>query len=158
MKLQELLKNIKPSVIEGNTDIEISGVNIDSRKIREGHLFVAMRGTQVDGHKFIDKALESGAKAVLCEEFPQDKKDGICYILVDSTEDAVRDIVTNCYKLSEWDKPEAYKTYDELVALLNKFDANDAVSQPIMPDVEEVKVPSVSPVASTPTNGVPSSV
>ncbi len=45
MKLQELLKNIKPSVIEGNTDIEISGVNIDSRKIREGHLFVAMRGT-----------------------------------------------------------------------------------------------------------------
>ena len=97
MKLQELLKNIKPSVIEGNTDIEISGVNIDSRKIREGHLFVAMRGTQVDGHKFIDKALESGAKAVLCEEFPQDKKDGICYILVDSTEDAVGKVATLFY-------------------------------------------------------------
>ena len=97
MKLQELLKNIKPSVIEGNTDIEISGVNIDSRKIREGHLFVAMRGTQVDGHKFIDKALGSGAKAVLCEEFPQDKKDGICYILVDSTEDAVGKVATLFY-------------------------------------------------------------
>ena len=97
MKLQELLKNIKPSVIEGNTDIEISGVNIDSRKIREGHLFVAMRGTQVDGHKFIDKALESGAKAVLCEEFPQDKKDGICYILVESTEDAVGKVATLFY-------------------------------------------------------------
>ena len=97
MKLQELLKNIKPSVIEGNTDIEISGVNIDSRKIREGHLLVAMRGTQVDGHKFIDKALESGAKAVLCEEFPQDKKDGICYILVDSTEDAVGKVATLFY-------------------------------------------------------------
>ena len=97
MKLQELLKNIKPSVIEGNTDIEISGVNIDSRKIREGHLFVAMRGTQVDGHKFIDKALKSGAKAVLCEEFPQDKKDGICYILVDSTEDAVGKVATLFY-------------------------------------------------------------
>ena len=97
MKLQELLKNIKPSVIEGNTDIEISGVNIDSRKIKEGHLFVAMRGTQVDGHKFIDKALESGAKAVLCEEFPQDKKDGICYILVDSTEDAVGKVATLFY-------------------------------------------------------------
>ena len=97
MKLQELLKNIKPSVIEGNTDIEISGVNIDSRKIREGHLFVAMRGTQVDGHKFIEKALESGAKAVLCEEFPQDKKDGICYILVDSTEDAVGKVATLFY-------------------------------------------------------------
>ena len=97
MKLQELLKNIKPSVIEGNTDIEISGVNIDSRKIRKGHLFVAMRGTQVDGHKFIDKALESGAKAILCEEFPQDKKDGICYILVDSTEDAVGKVATLFY-------------------------------------------------------------
>jgi probable phage ssDNA binding protein len=77
--------------------------------------------------------------------------------IYNSTEDAVRDIVSNCYKLSEWDKPEAYKSYDELVALLNKFDANDAVSQPIMPDVEEVKVPSVSSpatVASTPVTPV----
>ena len=58
MKLQELLKNIEPVQIIGDADVEVTGVNIDSRKIKEGHLFVAMKGTQVDGHKFIPKALE----------------------------------------------------------------------------------------------------
>lgn len=57
MKLQELLKNIEPVQIIGDADVEVTGVNIDSRKIKEGHLFVAMKGTQVDGHKFIPKAL-----------------------------------------------------------------------------------------------------
>ena len=94
MKLQELLKNIKPTMIEGNTDVEITGVNIDSRKIKDGHLFVAMKGTQVDGHKFIGKAIESGAKAILCEDMPQEKNDGVCYIQVASTEDAVGKVAT----------------------------------------------------------------
>ena len=94
MKLQELLKNIKPTTIDGNTDVEITGVNIDSRKIKDGHLFVAMKGTQVDGHKFIGKAIESGAKAILCEDMPQEKNDGVCYIQVASTEDAVGKVAT----------------------------------------------------------------
>ncbi len=94
MKLQELLKNIKPTTIEGNTNVEITGVNIDSRKIKDGHLFVAMKGTQVDGHKFIGKAIESGAKAILCEDMPQEKNDGVCYIQVASTEDAVGKVAT----------------------------------------------------------------
>ena len=94
MKLQELLKNIKPTTIESNTDVEITGVNIDSRKIKDGHLFVAMKGTQVDGHKFIGKAIESGAKAILCEDMPQEKNDGVCYIQVASTEDAVGKVAT----------------------------------------------------------------
>ena len=94
MKLQELLKNIKPTTIEGNTDVEITGVNIDSRKIKDGHLFVAMKGTQVDGHKFIGKAIKSGAKAILCEDMPQEKNDGVCYIRVASTEDAVGKVAT----------------------------------------------------------------
>lgn len=94
MKLQELLKNIKPTMIESNTDVEITGVNIDSRKIKDGHLFVAMKGTQVDGHKFIGKAIESGAKAILCEDIPQEKNDGVCYIQVASTEDAVGKVAT----------------------------------------------------------------
>ena len=68
MKLQELLKNIQPVQIIGDAEVEVSGINIDSRKIKEGHLFVAMKGTQVDGHKFIPKAIELGAKSVLCED------------------------------------------------------------------------------------------
>ena len=61
MKLNELIKNIKPTSITGDAEVDIMGVNIDSRRIKEGHLFVAMKGTQVDGHKYIPKAIELGA-------------------------------------------------------------------------------------------------
>ena len=49
---------------QGNIDVEIKDVNIDSRKIKDGHLFIAMKGTQVDGHKFINKAIELGVVAI----------------------------------------------------------------------------------------------
>ena len=68
MNLKEVLKNIKPLQLIGSDDIEITGVNIDSRKIEDGHMFVAIKGTQVDGHKFIPKAIELGANAILCED------------------------------------------------------------------------------------------
>jgi len=97
MKLSELLVNIKPTLITGSTEVEIKGVNIDSRKISDGHLFVAMKGTQVDGHKFIDKAIEQGAKAILCEDEPQEKKEGVTYIMVPSTEDCVGKVATLFY-------------------------------------------------------------
>ena len=88
MKLQELIKNIKPKQIIGSTDTDIKGINIDSRKIAAGHLFIAMKGTQVDGHTFIGKALEQGAVAILCEDLPEVQKDGVTYIQVTSTEEA----------------------------------------------------------------------
>ena len=56
MTLSELIKNIDTVNITGSTDIEIKGVDIDSRRVAEDHLFVAMKGTQVDGHTFIGKA------------------------------------------------------------------------------------------------------
>ena len=83
MKLHELLKNIKPLQVAGDSEVEITGVNIDSRRIAKGHLFVAMRGTQVDGHKFIGKAIDQGAVAVLCEEMPDQLCEGVTYIQVD---------------------------------------------------------------------------
>lgn len=97
MILKELLKNIAPLTVTGQSDIEITGVNIDSRRIKEGHLFVAQRGTQVDGHKFIPKAIELGAKAILCEDMPEDKVDGVTYIQVESTEDAAGKVATIFY-------------------------------------------------------------
>lgn len=97
MILNELLKTIKPLAIDGKADIDITGVNIDSRQIKNGHMFVAMRGTQVDGHKFIPKAIELGAKAILCEEMPEEKKTGITYIQVESTEDSVGRVATLFY-------------------------------------------------------------
>ena len=94
MKLNELLKNVKPICIIGSDDIDITGVNIDSRKIETGHLFVAIKGTQTDGHKFIPKALELGASAVLCEEIPEEKVAGVTYVQVESTESAVGPVAT----------------------------------------------------------------
>ena len=94
MKLNELLKNVKPICIIGSDDIDITGVNIDSRKIETGHLFVAIKGTQTDGHKFIPKALELGASAVLCEDIPEEKAVGVTYVQVESTESAVGPVAT----------------------------------------------------------------
>ena len=96
MKLSLLLKNINPLQVVGNDDVEITGINIDSRKIAAGHLFVAMKGTQVDGHQFIGKAIGQGAVAVLCEDLPADTSDAT-YIQVASTEDAVGKVATLFY-------------------------------------------------------------
>lgn len=70
MKLRELIKNL--SIIEMNADaeLEISGVSYDSRKTKKGDMFVAIRGFEADGHKFIPKAVENGAAVILCEEKP----------------------------------------------------------------------------------------
>ena len=70
MKLHELIKNL--SIIEMNADaeLEISGVSYDSRKTEKGDMFVAIRGFEADGHKFIPKAVENGAAVILCEEKP----------------------------------------------------------------------------------------
>ena len=97
MKLNEVLKNITPIKIVGNDNVEITGVNIDSRRIKAGHLFVAIRGTQVDGHQFIDKAIELGADAVLCEELPEKLSGHVTYVQVESTEDAVGKVATLFY-------------------------------------------------------------
>ncbi|MCI6551049.1 MAG: UDP-N-acetylmuramoyl-L-alanyl-D-glutamate--2,6-diaminopimelate ligase [Prevotella sp.] len=97
MKLNELLKNIKPLTVIGDAEVEIAGIDIDSRKVREGHLFVAMKGTQVDGHRFIPKAIEQGAAAVLCEDLPEERAAGVTYVQVASTEDAAGKAATLFY-------------------------------------------------------------
>lgn len=97
MKLSELLKYVKPITIIGDLEAEITGVNIDSRKVEKGHLFVAIKGTQTDGHHFIPKALELGAVAVLCENVPEEHLQGVTYIQVDSTEEVVGSVATVFY-------------------------------------------------------------
>jgi UDP-N-acetylmuramoyl-L-alanyl-D-glutamate--2,6-diaminopimelate ligase len=77
--------------------VEITGVNIDSRRIEKGHLFVAIPGTVTDGHKFIPKAIELGATAVLCEKIPEEQTPEVTYVQVASTEDAVGKAATLFY-------------------------------------------------------------
>ena len=97
MRLNELLKNVETLNIVGDVNVEITGVNIDSRRIEKGHLFVAIPGTVTDGHKFIPKAIELGAAAVLCEIIPEEQTAGVTYIKVASTEDAVGKVATLFY-------------------------------------------------------------
>ncbi len=94
MKLSELLKNIKPTAIVGDSEREVTGIEIDSRKVAAGGLFVAMKGTQVDGHRFIEKAVEQGAVAVLCEDLPKKMPSDVTFVQVESTEEAVGPVAT----------------------------------------------------------------
>ena len=67
MKLETLLQAIRPIEVIGNKDVEITGIQFDSRKVTTGNLFVAQKGTAVDGHQFINSCISSGAAAVVCE-------------------------------------------------------------------------------------------
>ena len=97
MKLSELLKNVKVIASQGNIDVEIKDVNIDSRKIKDDHLFIAMKGTQVDGHKFINKAIELGAVAILLEDMPEVLNEKVTYVQVASTEEEAGKVATMFY-------------------------------------------------------------
>lgn len=89
MKLSELIKACTPLEVVGNTEIDITGIELDSRRVGQGTMFVAMRGTQSDGHQYIDKALELGANAIVCESLPEEKKPGVTYIRYENTTDVV---------------------------------------------------------------------
>ena len=97
MKLEELLKKISVKTIEGPADVDIVGVDIDSRKVGPGHLFVAIKGTQTDGHQYIAKAIELGAAAILCEDMPVERQTGVTYVQVPSTESAIGPVATTFY-------------------------------------------------------------
>ena len=97
MKLQEIINGINIIETKGNGNLDISDIHIDSRKVEENHLFIAVKGTQTDGHAYIGKAIEKGAKAIICETFPEDLKNDITYIKVANTEDCVGKIATTFY-------------------------------------------------------------
>ena len=71
MKLEKIIKGITVNEIIGDASQEISGINMDSRLIEPGHIFVAVKGTQTDGHTYIQKAIEKGARTVVCENLPE---------------------------------------------------------------------------------------
>lgn len=94
MLLADLIKDIRVEEIVGDAQRSIADVHIDSRRITENNLFVAMRGTQVDGHKYIQGAIEKGATAIVCEELPEDLVEGVTYVRVHNSEEAVGPIAT----------------------------------------------------------------
>ncbi len=97
MKLTQIIEHCKPKDIIGNACIEIAKLEIDSRKVEKGTAFIAMRGTQVDGHNYIAKAIELGASAVVCEKLPETLSENVTYVQYDNTEDAVGPLATEFY-------------------------------------------------------------
>ena len=94
MLLSEIIKEIRIEETIGDTQRPIADIHIDSRRIGEGHLFIAMRGTQVDGHKYIQSAIDKGATAILCEELPTTLVQGVTYLRVANSEEAVGPVAT----------------------------------------------------------------
>ncbi len=98
MKLSELIRNIQYTrIVLPKEEVDVTAVNIDSRKIEQGNMFIAMRGTQVDGHQYIEKAIEAGAKAILCETMPTQLSPSVAYICVPSVQDVVGKVATTFY-------------------------------------------------------------
>lgn len=97
MKLELLLDICKPARVVHSIQHEITGVEIDSRLIKEGNLFIALRGTQVDGHDYIGKAVSQGATVVACETIPAELQEGVTYLQYPNTEDIAGVLATHFF-------------------------------------------------------------
>ena len=89
MKIEEILNGINIVTVAGTKEIEVSGVEFDSRKVKKDSLFVAVKGYKTDGHDFIESAIKAGAIAVICESIPDSPKEKICWIKTDDSAKAL---------------------------------------------------------------------
>ncbi|TXI61296.1 MAG: UDP-N-acetylmuramoyl-L-alanyl-D-glutamate--2,6-diaminopimelate ligase [Flavobacterium sp.] len=97
-QLKDILYKVHIEAVHGATDITVSKIEFDSRKIELNDVFVAIRGTLSDGHDYIEKALSLGAIAVICEEFPSVIVNGVTYIKVKDSNEALAFLAANYYE------------------------------------------------------------
>jgi UDP-N-acetylmuramoyl-L-alanyl-D-glutamate--2,6-diaminopimelate ligase len=97
MNLQELLYKVSVAKAVGTTNVEVAGIAFDSRKIKKDFLFVAVKGTQSDGHTYISQTINAGATVVILENMPADLEDNITYIQVEDSNIALGIIAANFY-------------------------------------------------------------
>ncbi|PIB38476.1 UDP-N-acetylmuramoyl-L-alanyl-D-glutamate--2,6-diaminopimelate ligase [Maribacter sp. 4G9] len=95
--LKDILYGVHISAVSGTTNCEVVSVCFDSRKVQKGDAFVATRGTVTDGHKFLDKAVELGARAIVCEKLPRKMMDGVTYVEVENGQQALAIMASNYY-------------------------------------------------------------
>ena len=96
-QLSQILSAITPRAFTATADCEIRALQYDSRKVEAGDCFFAIRGTQSDGHDYIDKAIEQGAVAIVCEKMPEKVVNGVSYIEVEDSNAAMADIAAAFY-------------------------------------------------------------
>lgn len=95
--LQDILFRVNIRSVSGSTAIDISDLQIDSRKISTGSVFIAIKGVAANGHQFIDTAVQKGASAIICETLPAERKEGVTYIQVENSAMAAGIMAHNFY-------------------------------------------------------------
>ena len=98
MRLSELLRETQCTrMVLPKEEVDIRGINIDSRLVKDGDVFIAVRGTQTDGHQYISTAEEKGAVAIVCEKIPEKQSPNIAYITFPNAQDVVGKLATSFY-------------------------------------------------------------
>lgn len=97
MTLQDILYKVGIRSVHGNTGIPVRDLQLDSRKVSAGSVFIAVKGSAADGHRFIDQVLEQGAVAVICETMPATLKEGVTYVQVENSAAAAGYMAHNFY-------------------------------------------------------------
>lgn len=97
-QLKDILYKVSVNAVSGSTEVAVSSIVFDSRKVKKNNVFVAQKGTLVDGHKYIDKAIQLGATSIICEEMPANKIDGITYVQVENSDSALAIMASNFYE------------------------------------------------------------
>ena len=95
--LREILYKVEINSISGNTSLEVNNIEFDSRLIKEGDIYVAVNGVNVDGHTFISQAVQNGAKCIICEKIPEQKNQEVVYVNVKSSRKALAIISSNYF-------------------------------------------------------------
>tara|TARA_R110002012_G_scaffold62168_6_gene163443 strand:+ start:81136 stop:82599 length:1464 start_codon:yes stop_codon:yes gene_type:complete len=95
--LKDILYGVSLSAVSGDTNVMVNNVHFDSRKVDMDDVFVAIRGTLTDGHKYIQKAVDAGARAIVCEELPEIMVNGVTYLQVANCNSALAIIASNFY-------------------------------------------------------------
>ena len=97
-QLKDILYKVSINRVIGDTAVPIHKIEFDSRKVHENDVFIATRGTVVDGHSFIKMAIEKGASAIVCEKVPEDVVPKITYIEVSNSQEALAFMAANFYE------------------------------------------------------------
>lgn len=97
MVLQDVLYKVPIRAVAGATSVIISDLQLDSRKVRPGTAFIAVKGAAADGHLFIEKAIENGATVVVCEEWPEQRNESVVYVQVENSAAAAGYMACNFY-------------------------------------------------------------
>lgn len=95
---KDILYKVTINAVVGSTEVQVAAIDFDSRNIKSGYVFVAIKGSVSNGHKFIDVAISQGAVAIVCESIPETLEKGITYIEVDNANKALAIMASNYYK------------------------------------------------------------